>query len=56
MASRGAYGFGYQRGFEAGKTKGFEAGKSDCKGNTIAAAILSSIVTGFISFLFSKRR
>lgn len=59
MASRGAYGKGYQRGFDAGKTSGFKVGfDSGKKGTTsaIAAGIIGSLMTAFVGFLFGKRR
>lgn len=50
MASRRAYGKGYQRGYDAGKQQGFNAGKSD----TLFISILSSVVTGFFGIILGN--
>ena len=51
MASRGAYGKGYQRGFDAGKFKGRQTA-----GNAIVVGLISSVVTAFVGFIVGKRK
>ena len=58
MASRGAYGKGYQRGYDAGKQQGFDTGKqqgfSAGKSDTLFISILSSVVTGFFGIILGN--
>jgi hypothetical protein len=49
MASRGAYGKGYSRGFDAGQATNSQNG-------AIVAGIIGAIVAGIVGFIFGNKK
>ena len=55
MTSRGAYGKGFQRGFEAGKTKGYDLGRSS-KASAVLFSIVGSVIVTAVSSIFLGKK